>query len=406
LQEKKWVSLVLITFLMVFVLGPVNYASADAIDDVVTEVERLYSFADKDYEEFNIPALEDAREKLDDLTNDQLDEIAGPLVTPQVTAKYQDNLDLYDKSEWNRVITKLMAFTYLGDSDTDKLKTDLDEFREEFSPHFKILFGDGITMDDLARLAQDTRGQIRSVIGNAGAGILANDSNEVMIEKMAGYSFDALDAAAEIAGNEMFANKLADLGWDKDLLIQQLDILAEYIDEDGDARRSLALMIIRSETDPIEDQTVDIGDPLELTVTIMGENASSFIGWYSTDDSVVKVTETPQGYDIEAVGKGEAELLAYRYYPGDGSASEPLIDWLVRVNVTVESDILYGDVNGDGQVTNADLTTLKRYFAGVAGTVINELNSDVNADGEITNSDLIILKRYFAGVTGTVLGPQ
>ena len=87
MYKKKWVSLVLITFLMVFVLGPVNYASADAIDDVVTEVERLYSFADKDYEDFNIPALEDAREKLDDLTDDQLDEIAGPLVTPQVTAK-------------------------------------------------------------------------------------------------------------------------------------------------------------------------------------------------------------------------------------------------------------------------------------------------------------------------------
>ena len=397
---------------MVFVFAPVNYAVAEPIDDIVAEIEDLYSFADTDYEDFNRTSINAARAKVESLTEAQLDEIAGPLVTSQVSEKYEayyteTGVNLYNKDEWDQLITELLAFTYNSNTDTDQLKTDIDNFRAKFSPHFKVLFGEEITMVDLARLAQDTRDQIRPVIGLVGAGELANDDNPVMIEKMTGYLYDALDTAVAQPGNEMFQNKFAELGWDKTLLVKQSEILAADIDPDGDARRSLALIAIRSETTPIADAVLSMGEQPTYTVTIMGEDASQYVGWYSLDPDVVEVTPTAQGFDIEAVGTGTTELLAYRYYPGDGTDSEPLIDWLARFNVTVEgSAILYGDVNDNGQVTTMDLITLKRYFAGVPNTTIDQENSDVNASGGLTTMDLVILKRYFAGVPGIVLGPN
>ena len=57
---------------------------------------------------------------------------------------------------------------------------------------------------------------------------------------------------------------------------------------------------------------------------------------------------------------------------------------------------LYGDVDGDGEITDWDAITLERYLAGwEAG--IDETLSDVDGDGEITDWDAITLERYLAG---------
>ena len=397
-MKKRFSKILILAFFVFFAFAPVDYAAADtasAIDEIVGEMEDLYSYADTD---FNIPAIEAAQAELGTLTDGQLDAIAGPLVTTEVTEKYAGT-DLYDKDEWNRLITKLMAFTYLNDTDSNQLKADIENFRVEFSPHFKILFGEEITMDDLARLLQATRDQISSVIGVSGAGILANDDNQDMIDKMTRYLFDALDAGASQPGNEMFQNKFVELGWNKELLVQQSKILAAYIDLDGDARRSLALIAIRSETDPIDDDFLSIGDKPTYTVTIMGKDASSLVGWHSLNSSVVKVEETDQGFEIEAVGSGTAELLAYRYYPGDGDGSEPEIDWLVRFDVTVEGDILYGDVNDDDIITSSDHQRLFEHLNGTNPLTGDALiASDVNKDGITTSSDH---QRLFEHLNGT-----
>ena len=66
------------------------------------------------------------------------------------------------------------------------------------------------------------------------------------------------------------------------------------------------------------------------------------------------------------------------------------------VYYSLESEeIIYGDVNGDGVVTEDDSTVLKQYFAGYMVT-IDEFAADVDNDGELTRRDAMILARHTA----------
>ena len=67
----------------------------------------------------------------------------------------------------------------------------------------------------------------------------------------------------------------------------------------------------------------------------------------------------------------------------------------VNGSVTVAT-IIPGDVNGDGQVTSADLMLLSLYLAGHP-VQICYIASDVNGDGRITSADLMLLSLYLAG---------
>ena len=55
----------------------------------------------------------------------------------------------------------------------------------------------------------------------------------------------------------------------------------------------------------------------------------------------------------------------------------------------------YGDVNGDGDVTNSDVLAIFRYIYNSSLYPIEyEETADVNSDGEITNSDVLAIFRY------------
>lgn len=59
-------------------------------------------------------------------------------------------------------------------------------------------------------------------------------------------------------------------------------------------------------------------------------------------------------------------------------------------------EILYGDTDGDGEITSLDVLVLQQYFAGYEVT-LDEVTADVNGDGEITVLDVILLQQFFAG---------
>lgn len=58
-----------------------------------------------------------------------------------------------------------------------------------------------------------------------------------------------------------------------------------------------------------------------------------------------------------------------------------------------------GDVNGDGKITEADLTDLKQYFFGKRRPGFNAKNADVNGDGKITTTDFSVLKAMLQSVS-------
>ena len=66
-------------------------------------------------------------------------------------------------------------------------------------------------------------------------------------------------------------------------------------------------------------------------------------------------------------------------------------------------EIIYGDADGDGEITALDVVALQQYFAGYVVT-LDEAAADADGDGEITALDVVVLQQYFAGYE-VVLGP-
>ena len=59
---------------------------------------------------------------------------------------------------------------------------------------------------------------------------------------------------------------------------------------------------------------------------------------------------------------------------------------------------LVGDVNGDGYITNADVTRLKAAYQGkIELGAVERLWADVNNSGSITNADITRLKAVYQG---------
>ena len=65
---------------------------------------------------------------------------------------------------------------------------------------------------------------------------------------------------------------------------------------------------------------------------------------------------------------------------------------------------LPGDVNGDGKITQIDVTRIRKYLAGGWDVEIDEAAADVNGDGKITQIDVTRLRKYLAGGWDVILG--
>ena len=69
----------------------------------------------------------------------------------------------------------------------------------------------------------------------------------------------------------------------------------------------------------------------------------------------------------------------------------------------VETDIIYGDVDGDGNVTSVDSALLSQYLTGW-DVALDETAADVDGDGNVTSVDSALLSQYLTGWNVT-LGP-
>ena len=60
---------------------------------------------------------------------------------------------------------------------------------------------------------------------------------------------------------------------------------------------------------------------------------------------------------------------------------------------------MYGDADGDGDVTILDATFIQRFVAGISlPKPLNELNADVDGDGSVTILDATLIQRFNAGI--------
>ncbi len=70
------------------------------------------------------------------------------------------------------------------------------------------------------------------------------------------------------------------------------------------------------------------------------------------------------------------------------------------------TDILYGDADGDGVINAKDVTVLRRYLVGGWNVTVDLANADVDGDGTINVKDVMILRRFLAGGWDVLFGKQ
>ena len=101
--------------------------------------------------------------------------------------------------------------------------------------------------------------------------------------------------------------------------------------------------------------------------------------------------------------RGGAEVKTAMVNPQDtAEGMEPVLaagDDLLYIGISGGITVslgLAGDVNGDGEVTNADLIRLRRYLSG-QNVSAETGNADLNGDGKVDLKDLMLLQLLLTG---------
>ena len=75
--------------------------------------------------------------------------------------------------------------------------------------------------------------------------------------------------------------------------------------------------------------------------------------------------------------------------------NEENVEFFVENGVITVADGVCGDINGDGELNNKDVTRLMQYLAGW-DVVVNDEALDVNGDGVVNNKDVTRLMQFLA----------
>lgn len=129
------------------------------------------------------------------------------------------------------------------------------------------------------------------------------------------------------------------------------------------------------------------GHNFKLAVNPNGQDFAGFTPlWTLPKNGMGVVNSTTMSTPCVAVpGDNSNEMFIYMYVPGNGLAK-----YTVTMAVAVP-----GDVNGDGEVTAADITALYSYLLNNDSTSL--VNGDQNGDGNITSSDVTFVYNIILG---------
>lgn len=157
--------------------------------------------------------------------------------------------------------------------------------------------------------------------------------------------------------------------------------------QNGNAR-SYVINIVR--TEPDDDKiTVAPGATIAIDYRIddyvsglkIGMNAQELLNGIRTENCSVKV--------VNSVGAEQTGIV------GTGNKLQV---WVNGQIVKEYGIVIYGDINGNGTITNADLIRIKRHILGSTPLKDEYLRAaDTNQNGNITNADLILIKRHILG---------
>ncbi len=125
----------------------------------------------------------------------------------------------------------------------------------------------------------------------------------------------------------------------------------------------------------VTDTLLYVGDTLQLAVTIIPEAAAETgVKWSSSDNLVATVSDNGM---VTAIASGTVQIVATANDEGAATAV---------CNIEVRT-LLMGDVNGDGEVTVADVTAVIMAILGDDSGIANPRAADMNGDGNYSVAD-------------------
>ncbi len=149
---------------------------------------------------------------------------------------------------------------------------------------------------------------------------------------------------------------------------------------------------------PVESITLN-KSTLQMNVNTTRHLTATVLPTYASDRSVSWSSSNPNVVTVDANGAVTASRMGTAVITATTNGVTALGNHLeVKCVVTVlasggNTDVLPGDVNGDGVVNITDVTALIRYILNGGATGIDLDNADVNQDGTINISDVTVLIR-------------
>jgi hypothetical protein len=326
----------------------------DRIPDIVAEMQRIYPYIDNSEKGY----IGDARSAIKEVSDAAWDDILSCLLTDEVINHFAAaGKDARDE---------MVSFTQaLGDiyysTDDDELENTLRDFKTEFKDSFQILFGTGISVDDLYQLLMETKKQFPKVISKTSGYVddLAFGTDDDLVNTIPEVMKDAIREAIKKNEFSEFRGKLSEIGWTADLLISERVKLSEEVDPDNAAELALGKAVVRSESALIDQDTNESykaqGEIINLAVgselrsyrlEIMGKNATGLVDWVVLQDDiefgtridanngeinhpVANIKDNNGTLEITPNAAGEIVLVAVRGV-GGGSVID---DWVLKLHI-------------------------------------------------------------------------
>ncbi|HWQ41179.1 MAG TPA: hypothetical protein VN456_04000 [Desulfosporosinus sp.] len=320
------------------------------LDQIVTEIMPYRGYLNPSEKD----SLNEARTNLLTAVQDgTLSGAADGLLTDQVVAKFQAKG--VTKADAKVAIIKFLqgfqAIHYSDDNAT--LERAFVKFITENGRTFRTLFGDDFKVEILYGFMMATQDELQKEIKkeikknpSALLGLVGGSSTEVK-DKLVEWLKTALHNVADPAKSKyhVFDQKLADIGWNIDLLVETQRQVGAVIDPSNAAEKAVAMSVIRSQIqckingticDPLTPLTLKKGaNKLKLVLPVKGIDTravklAGLLAWKTDNSSIATVAK--EGSSIQAgTTKGTTVITAYRMTDSQVETNE-LIRFIVTVN--------------------------------------------------------------------------
>ncbi|ODA40309.1 hypothetical protein [Desulfosporosinus sp. BG] len=319
------------------------------LDQIVTEIMSYRGYLNPSEKD----SLNEARANLLTAVQDgTLSSAADGLLTDQVVARFQaKGVTRADaKAAIIKSLQDFQAIHYSADNAT--LESALVKFKTENGRTFRTLFGDdfkvellyGFMLATQDELQKEIKKEIKQNPFSLLELVSGSDSSTKIKDKLVEWLRTALHDVADPANSKyhIFDQKLADIGWNVDLLVETQRQVGAVIDPSNAAEKAVAMSVIRSQIqckingticDPLTPLTLKKGaNKLKLDLSIKGIDTGTIAGllaWKTDNPTIATVAE--DGSSIKAgTTKGTTVITAYRMNDSQVEANE-----LVRITVTV-----------------------------------------------------------------------